>query len=88
VVNIVTAAICSGDCRFRFPHDVNTFWNFVLRKCYLDCQVKEFEVAGPCYLLLEYDDDSVQIYFLDLKGKGHEKDRWKDIIKVDYNCIG
>ena len=71
VVNIVTAALCSVDCRFRFPHDVNTFWIFVLRKSYLDGQVKEFEVAGPCYLLLECDDDMMQICFPRLKGKGH-----------------
>jgi hypothetical protein len=39
----------------------------------LDGQVKEFEVTGPCYVLLEYDDDSMQICFLDLKEKGHEE---------------
>jgi hypothetical protein len=59
VVITVTAAICSVD-----------FLIFVLRKSYLDGQVNEFEVAGPCNLLLEYDD-SVQICFPDIRGNGH-----------------
>jgi hypothetical protein len=47
VINIVTAAICSVDClSVPLSSDVNTFWIFVLRKSYLDRQVKELEVAG------------------------------------------